>query len=154
MSSFTEYQKTQIIKETKISNKENESKEDFKNTHEKYSILSILMSNNESKDILQTNSNSYNSMKKYSCDVFAIKKYDECNKSFSNISSFDLDCQEEKDFNSSFNSLENSFEENYEKNEEITISLKNKNDLEEAKYLFELNKEYEEIEKEILNIKN
>ena len=40
MSSFTEYQNAQIIKETKISNKENESKIDIKNTHEIYSILS------------------------------------------------------------------------------------------------------------------
>ena len=35
-----------------------------------------MSNNNERKDILRTNSNSYNSRKKYSINAFAIKKYD------------------------------------------------------------------------------
>ena len=151
MSSFAEYQNNQIIKEKIISKKENESKTDIKNSEQKYSILSFLKNN---KNIKNSNSNSYNSIKKYNYDAYPINKFDERNTSFSNISYFDLECQEEKDFNSSFNSLENSFEEDKENNEEIRINLKVQNELDEAEYLFELNKEYEEIEKEILNIKN
>ena len=154
MSSFAEYQNNQIIKEKIISKKENESKTDIKNSEQKYSILSFLKNNKNMKENFNSNSNSYNSIKKYNYDVYPINKFDESNTSFSNISYFDLECQEEKDFNSSFNSLENSFEENKENNEEIRINLKLQNELDEAEYLFELNKEYEEIEKEILNIKN
>ena len=151
MSSFTEYQNNQIIKEKIISKKENESKTDIKNSEQKYSILSFLKNNKNMKENFNSNSNSYNSIKKYNYDVYPINKFDESNTSFSNISYFDLECQEEKDFNSSFNSLEISFEEN---NEEIRINLKVQHELDEAEYLFELKKEYEEIEKEILNIKN
>ena len=153
MSSFTEYQNNQIIKEKIISKKENESKTDIKNSEQKYSILSFLKNNKNMKEKLNSNSNSnsYNSVKKYNYAAYPINKFDERTTSLGNISYFDLECQEEKDFNSSFNSLEISFEEN---NEEIRINLKVQNELDEAEYLFELNKEYEEIEKEILNIKN
>ena len=151
MSSFAEYQSNQIIKEKIISQKENESKTDIKNAEQKYSILSFLKNNKNMKENLNSNSNSYNSIKKYNYDSYPINKFDERTTSLGNISYFDLECQEEKDFNSSFNSLEISFEEN---NEEIRINLKVQNELDEAEYLFELNKEYEEIEKEILNIKN
>jgi hypothetical protein len=153
MSSFAEYQSNQIIKEKIISQKENESKTDIKNAEQKYSILSFLKNNKNMKEKLNSNSNSnsYNSVKKYNYAAYPINKFDERTTSLGNISYFDLECQEEKDFNSSFNSLEISFEEN---NEEIRINLKVQNELDEAEYLFELNKEYEEIEKEILNIKN
>ena len=151
MSSFAEYQSNQIIKEKIISKKENESKTDIKNAEQKYSILSFLKNNKNMKENSNSNSNSYNSIKKYNYDAYPINKFDERSTSLGNISYFDLECQEEKDFNSSFNSLEISFEEN---NEEIRINLKVQNELDEAEYLFELNKEYEEIEKEILNIKN
>ena len=154
MSSFIEYQNNQIIKERIILSKGNESKTDIKNTQQEYPILSFLKSNKiKNKENLRANS-LYNTFKKNSFNYCPIKKFEECDTSLSNISSFDLECQEEKEFNSSFNSLENSFEDNYEKNEEITVNLKIQNDLDEEKYLLELKKEYEEIEKEILNIKN
>ena len=149
MSSFAEYQSNQIIKEN-----ESKSKTNIKNSVHKYSILSFLNNNKNIKENINSHSNSFNSIKKYNFDAYLINKFDEINTSFSNISFFDLECQEEKDLNSSFNSLENSFEENKEKSEEIIINLKVQNDLDEAKYIFELNKEYEEIEKNILNIKN
>ena len=151
MSSFAEYQSNQIIKEKIISQKENESKTDIKNAEQKYSILSFLKNNKNMKENLNSNSSIYNSVKKYNYAAYPINKFDERTTSLGNISYFDLECQEEKDFNSSFNSLEISFEEN---NEEIRINLKVQNELDESEYLFELNKEYEEIEKEILNIKN
>ena len=152
MSSFSEYQDNHIIKASK---KENESKADINNDQQKYSILSFLKSyKNENQENLRSNSNSYNSIKKYCYDSFPTKKFDENNTSFSNISFFDLEYQEEDDFNSSFNSLENSFEENYEKNEETSNNLKIQNVLDEVKYRLNLDKEYEEIEKDILNIKN
>jgi hypothetical protein len=89
----------------------------------------------------------------------SVKKFDEFNRNLNNISFFDLEEEEKKnDGNSSFNSLEYSLEEeNNEENEEIEqileyeLDILQKEDDNDGQYEKELKKDYEQIEKAILD---
>ena len=81
-----------------------------------------------------------------------INKLDELNNSLSNISDFDLEKEDESD-SSSFNSLENDDDSNIEniiiKKSSIDYQIIENN----KEYEFELDKEFEEIQKEIFREK-
>jgi hypothetical protein len=105
-----------------------------------------------------THSNSLTSFN-FDYEENSVKKFDEFNKSLNNISFFDLEEEETKnDGNSSFNSLECSLEEeNNEENEEIEqileyeLDILQKEDDNDGQYEKELKKDYEQIEKAILD---
>ena len=105
-----------------------------------------------------THSNSLTSFN-FDYEENSVKKFDEFNKSLNNISFFDLEEEEKKnDGNSSFNSLEYSLEEeNNEENEEIEqileyeLDILQKEDDNDGQYEKELKKDYEQIEKAILD---
>ena len=157
MSTFIKRQNTANIKEQNLSEK-NDSKSLLKFNKENYKILSFLMSNK--KDISSLENTYSNSLTSFNFDYEenSIKKFDEFNTSLNNISFFDLEEEEkEQDGNSSFNSLECSLnEESNEENEEIEqileyeLDILQKEDENDEQYEVELNKDYEEIEKEIL----
>ena len=114
------------------------------------SILSILRESKKkpSKKIIDSTSN-------FNFKENEINKFDEINTSLRKISDFDLEKEEENkkelSFNSSYNGDENSNVE-FELITEEKISKYNNND--KVQYDLELDKEYEEIEKEILSKKN
>ena len=112
-----------------------------------YPILSIIKENNNKNSTKTAISSSYINLKEYK-----INKFDELNKSFSNISHFDLEKEEDDSNNLSFNSLEH--DDEFE-TLDILISKKiNKNNKEKNKeYELELDKEFEKLKNEILNEK-
>ena len=157
MSTFIKRQSSTNIKEQNLSEK-NDYKSLFKFNIENYNILSFLMNNKKDISALEkTHSNSKTSFN-FDYEENSVKKFDEFNNSLNNISFFDLEEEEkEQDGNSSFNSLECSLnEESNEENEEIEqileyeLDILQKEDENDEQYEVELNKDYEEIEKEIL----
>ena len=131
----------------------------FKFHIENYNILSFLMSTKKEISALEnTHSNSFTSFN-FDYEENSVKKFDEFNKSLNDISFFDLEEEEKKnDGNSSFNSLDYSFEEeNNEENEEIEqileyeLDILQKEDDNDGQFEDELNKDYEQIEKAILD---
>ena len=109
---------------------------------EHFSILSMIRENNRKNSTKTVYSSSYIRLKEYE-----INKFDELNKSFGNISNFDL--EKEDDINDlSFNSSEDDEEFGAL---EIIISKKinKKNKDKNKEFEIELDKEFEEIKKEI-----
>ena len=109
---------------------------------EHFSILSMIRENNRKNSTKTLYSSSYIKLKEYE-----INKFDELNKSFGNISNFDL--EKEDDINDlSFNSSEDDEEFGAL---EIIISKKinKKNKDKNKEFEIELDKEFEEIKKEI-----
>ena len=134
----TFYSKTQFVKQT-----------------EKNSILSMLLTRKPincrtTSDTIKAIPMTFNYKEE------EIKKFDEFNKSLSDISDFDLEKEENDEENSSFNSLD---EEDSEKCEEIEIITKSKfngynNNKNNDNFEEELEKEFEEIQKQIFKNKN
>ena len=113
-----------------------------------YSILSILRDRKKKSSIYS----SFN----FNFKENEIHRFDEINTSLGKISNFDLEKEEEyKKESLSFNSSDNDGEESSVEFEQITEEKKANyhNDYKEQYYL-ELDKEFEEIEKEILTKKN
>ena len=158
MTTFIKRQNSVNIKEHNIFVNKNDSNSLFKFNIENYNILSFLMNNKKEISALEnTHSNSLTSFN-FDYEENSVKKFDEFNMSLNNISLFDLEEEEkENDGNSSFNSLDYSLEEeNNEENEEIEqileyeLDILQKEDENDEQYEFELNKDFEQIEKEIL----
>ena len=112
-----------------------------------YSILSLLIENKQGTSKNKINSNTF-----IQINEKEINKLDELNNSLSNISDFDLEKEDESD-SSSFNSLENDDDSNIEniiiKKSSIDYQIIENN----KEYKFELDKEFEEIQKEIFREK-
>lgn len=162
MSTCIKRQNSVNVKELNLFGDKNDSKSLFKFNIENYNILSFLVSSRKEVSVLKkTQSQSLTSFN-FDYEENSVKKFDEFNKSLNDISFFDLEEEEKgKDANSSFNSLEYSLEEeNNEENEEIEQILElemdiiQKEDNNEENYEIELKKDYEQIEKEILDHKN
>ena len=158
MTTFIKRQNSVNIKEQNIFVNKNDSNSLFKFNIENYNILSFLMNNKKEISALEnTHSNSLTSFN-FDYEENSVKKFDEFNMSLNNISLFDLEEEEkENDGNSSFNSLDYSLkEENNEENEEIEqileyeLDILQKEDENDDQYETELKKDYEQIEKEIL----
>jgi hypothetical protein len=158
MTTFIKRQNSVNIKEHNIFVNKNDSNSLFKFNIENYNILSFLMNNKKEISALEnTHSNSLTSFN-FDYEENSVKKFDEFNMSLNNISLFDLEEEEkENDGNSSFNSLDYSLkEENNEENEEIEqileyeLDILQKEDENDDQYETELKKDYEQIEKEIL----
>ena len=115
-------------------------------------ILSILLNKKDRRrNSVETVDTNLIELKNYDYDFKEIKRFDELNKSLSNISEFDLE-EDKNDNKSDFNSSE---DENSESGcEEIIIktNIKDRRMKEDIEYDLELEKEYEEIFKQ-LNIK-
>ena len=118
--------------------------------HKNFSILSMLRDNKHRLSLKTTDTFSFIQLKDYE-----INKFDELNDSLSNISNFDLE-EEEENNSSSFNSSEDKDEyddsENLEvikKKSKIKYDCKDKNE-----YEIKLDKEFEEIKRELLKGKN
>ncbi len=115
-------------------------------------ILSILLNKKDRRrNSVETVDTNLIELKNYDYDFDEIKRFDELNKSLSNISEFDLE-EDKNDNKSDFNSSE---DENSESDcEEIIIktNIKDRKMKEDIEYDLELEKEYEEIFKQ-LNIK-
>ena len=109
---------------------------------EHFSILSMIRENNRKNSTKTVYSSSYIRLKEYE-----INKFDELNKSFGNISNFDL--EKEDDINDlSFNSSED--DEEFEALEIIISKKINKKNKDKNKeFEIELDKEFEEIKKEV-----
>ena len=109
---------------------------------EHFSILSMIRENNRKNSTKTVYSSSYIKLKEYE-----INKFDELNKSFSNISNFDL--EKEDDSNDlSFNSSEDNDE--FEELEIIVSKKINKKNKDKNKeFEIELDKEFEEIKNEV-----
>ena len=158
MTTFIKRQNSVNIKEHNIFVNKNDSNSLFKSNIENYIILSFLMNNK--KEISSLENTHLNSLTSFNFDYEenSVKKFDEFNMSLNNISLFDLEEEEkENDGNSSFNSLDYSLEEeNNEENEEIEqileyeLDILQKEDENDDQYETELKKDYEQIEKEIL----
>ena len=112
-----------------------------------YSILSILMENMERTSLKTSDSNSFIRIKDKE-----INKFDELNNSLSDISNFDLEKEGEKEENNSLSF--NSSKEDLNDEGLITIITKSKlnnNDKDKNnEYEFELDKEFQEILKDLL----
>ena len=140
-----------LLNKIEILNKKVENLEDTNNFNFKnYSILSMIKEYNNQNSSKTLISSSYIKLKDYE-----INKYDELNKSLSNISNFDLEKEEENDSNNlSFNSLDY-YDDEFDVLDIIIQKNKNKNNNEKNKeYELELDKEFEEIKNEILNEKS
>ena len=114
------------------------------------SILSILRESKKkpSKKIVDYISN-------FNFKENEINKFDEINTSLRKISDFDLEKEEEYKKELSFNSSYNGDEDSNVEFELITEEkISNYNNDDKVQYDLELDKEYEEIEKEILSKKN
>ena len=118
--------------------------------HKNFSILSMLRDNKHRLSLKTTDTFSFIQLKNYE-----INKFDELNDSLSNISNFDLE-EEEENNSSSFNSSEDKDEdddsENLEvikKKSKIKYDCKDKNE-----YEIKLDKEFQEIKRELLKGKN
>ena len=116
----------------------------------KYSILSLLIESNKSKDSFNTSSSYISKLDNFNYKYDSNQKFDEINRSLSDISDFYL---EEKEDISLYNSSE---EENVI--EEVKIISKSKKELNHKKYdnddfENEIENEFKDLLKE-LNIKN
>ena len=117
--------------------------------HKNFSILSMLRDNKHRLSLKTTDTFSFIQLKDYE-----INKFDELNDSLSNISNFDL--EEEENNSSSFNSSEDKDEDDdsgnlevIKKKSKIKYDCKDKNE-----YEIKLDKEFEEIKRELLKGKN
>ena len=138
---------SRIIKKNEIVNKSNNN--DFIKEC-KYSILSLLIESNKSKDSFNTSSSYISRIDNLNYNYDSNQKFDEINRSLSDVSDFNL---EEKEDISLFNSSE---EENVI--EEKEIISKSKKELNNKKYENddfenEIENEFKDLLKE-LNIKN
>ena len=138
---------SRIINKNEIVNKSNNN--DFIKEC-KYSILSLLIESNKSKDSFNTSSSYISRIDNLNYNYDSNQKFDEINRSLSDVSDFNL---EEKEDISLFNSSE---EENVIEEQEI-IS-KSKKELNNKKYENddfenEIENEFKDLLKE-LNIKN
>ena len=117
----------------------------------KSSVLSLLLKRDDKRYSVKTVNTNFLIKKILDYNLKEIKRFDEVNSSFSDISDFDL--EKEKDENESeFNSSEDGKIES-DNDEEIFSKNKNKKRNEnDYKYELEIEKEYEEIVKNI-NIK-
>ena len=116
-----------------------------------YSILSILKERNKRSSLKSENSSNFNFKEN------EIKKFDELNNSLRKISNFDLEKEEEcRKESFSFNSSKNDDGESGNVEFELITEEKigNYRNDDKMDYELELNKEFEEIEKEILMKKN
>ena len=118
--------------------------------HKNFSILSMLRDNKHRLSLKTTDTFSFIQLKDYE-----INKFDELNDSLSNISNFDLE-EEEENNSSSFNSSEDKDEDDdsgnlevIKKKSKIKYDCKDKNE-----YEVKLDKEFEEIKRELLKGKN
>ena len=159
MSTFIKRQNTANNKEQNLSLNKIGSNSLFKYNIENYFILSFLL--NTKKEISALENTHSNSLTSFNLvyEENSVKKFDEFNNSLNNISFFDLEEEEKKnDGNTSFDSLDYSLEEeNNEENEEIEqileyeLDILQKEDDNDRQYEDELNKDYEQIEKAILD---
>ena len=138
---------SRIVKKNEIVNKSNNN--DFIKEC-KYSILSLLIESNKSKDSFNTSSSYISRIDILNYNYDSNQKFDEINRSLSDVSDFNL---EEKEDISLFNSSE---EENVI--EEKEIISKSKKELNNKKYENddfenEIENEFKDLLKE-LNIKN
>ena len=138
---------SRIVKKNEIVNKSNNN--DFIKEC-KYSILSLLIESNKSKDSFNTSSSYISRIDILNYNYDSNQKFDEINRSLSDVSDFNL---EEKEDISLFNSSE---EENVI--EEKEIITKSKKELNNKKYENddfenEIENEFKDLLKE-LNIKN
>ena len=138
---------SRIVKKNEIVNKSNNN--DFIKEC-KYSILSLLIESNKSKDSFNTSSSYISRIDNLNYNYDSNQKFDEINRSLSDVSDFNL---EEKEDISLFNSSE---EENVI--EEKEIITKSKKELNNKKYENddfenEIENEFKDLLKE-LNIKN
>ena len=138
---------SRIINKNEIVNKSNNN--DFIKEC-KYSILSLLIESNKSKDSFNTSSSYISKIDNLNYNYDSNQKFDEINRSLSDVSDFNL---EEKEDISLFNSSE---EENVI--EEKEIISKSKKELNNKKYENddfenEIENEFKDLLKE-LNIKN
>ena len=138
---------SRIINKNEIVNKSNNN--DFIKEC-KYSILSLLIESNKSKDSFNTSSSYISKIDNFNYNYDSNQKFDEINRSLSDVSDFNL---EEKEDISLFNSSE---EENVI--EEKEIITKSKKELNNKKYENddfenEIENEFKDLLKE-LNIKN
>ena len=109
---------------------------------EHLSILSMIREINRKNSTKTVYSSSYIRLKEYE-----INKFDELNKSFGNISNFDLE-KEDNSNDLSFNSLED--DDKFEALEIIISKKINKKNKDKNKeFEIELDKEFEEIKKEV-----
>ena len=137
MTTFIKRQNTANIKEQNLSVNKIGCNSLFKFNIENYNILSFLMSTKKEISALEnTHSNSFTSFN-FDYEENSVKKFDG---------------------NSSFNSLDYSFEEeNNEENEKIEqileyeLDILQKEDDNDGQFEDELNKDYEQIEKAILD---
>lgn len=137
--------------EEKIYNHDNISIKYQNLNHNKKYILSILLNKNNKRRNSAKTADTNILQKKYDYDFNEIKKFDELNNSLSNISEFDL--EENNDNKSDFNS---SLDENSVSDcEEIIIKRNIKQKVEDdIEYELGLEKEYEEIFKQLIINKN
>ena len=127
-----------------------DSKIDEENT-KNYSILNILKERNKNSSLKNDSSSNFNFKEN------EIKKFDELNNSLRKISNFDLEKEEEcRKESFSFNSSKMDDGESNNAEFEIITEEKigNYHKDDNMQYEMDLNKEYEEIEKEILMKKN
>ena len=118
--------------------------------YKNFSILSMLRDNKHRLSLKTIDTFSFIQLKNYE-----INKFDELNESLSNISNFDLE-EEEENNSSSFNSSEDKDEDDdsgnlevIKKKSKIKYDCKDKNE-----YEIKLDKEFEEIKRELLKGKN
>ena len=132
----TKEQKNGLAKEEKIS-KENK----YQN-----SILSLFTGKNRRRNSAKTADTSIFPPMKLDYDLNEIKKFDEFNKSLSDISEFDLEKSEEE--KSEFNSSEE--DDSFIEDQEIIFKKEKMNHkILDAEYEIELEKELEDIMKQI-----
>ena len=118
--------------------------------HKNFSILSMLRDNKHRLSLKTTDTFSFIQLKDYE-----INKFDELNDSLSSISNFDLE-EEEENNSSSFNSSEDNDEDDDNENLEV-IQKKSKikyDNKDKNEYEIKLDKEFEEIKRELLKGKN
>ena len=118
--------------------------------HKNFSILSMLRDNKHRLSLKTTDTFSFIQLKDYE-----INKFDELNDSLSNISNFDLE-EEEENNSSSFNSSEDNDEDDDSENLEV-IQKKSKikyDNKDKNEYEIKLDKEFQEIKRELLKGKN
>ena len=118
--------------------------------HKNFSILSMLRDNKHRLSLKTTDTFSFIQLKDYE-----INKFDELNDSLSSISNFDLE-EEEENNSSSFNSSEDNDEDDDNENLEV-IQKKSKikyDNKDKNEYEIKLDKEFQEIKRELLKGKN
>ena len=147
MSIVLTKENSRIINKNEIVNKSNNN--DFIKEC-KYSILSLLIESNKSKDSFNTSSSYISRIDNLNYNYDSNQKFDEINRSLSDVSDFNL---EEKEDISLFNSSE---EENVIEEKEIITKTKkelNNKKYENDDFENEIENEFKDLLKE-LNIKN